>query len=168
MAYCQIVVSAVQLADLARSQRSSPPVALRIGPRHQTQTKADEAPRLSSQARSPVCQTHAAPGGSPQLWQPVSPPIVRQKIRKPGEPRPLRDHWCERGDSNSHGQCRWILSPVRLPVPPLSHAEPLEWTAKRPHGRLHGHGEAGLLRLPPSSESGARFRRDSHQDIREQ
>ena len=29
--------------------------------------------------------------------------------------------WCERGDSNSHGLPRWILSPVRLPVPPLSH-----------------------------------------------
>src|SRR5262245_66582345 len=30
--------------------------------------------------------------------------------------------WCERRDSNSHGLPHWILSPARLPVPPLSHA----------------------------------------------
>ena len=27
---------------------------------------------------------------------------------------------CERGDLNPYGLTRWILSPVRLPVPPLS------------------------------------------------
>jgi hypothetical protein len=30
--------------------------------------------------------------------------------------------WCERGDSNPHGFTRQILSLVRLPIPPLSHA----------------------------------------------
>ena len=30
--------------------------------------------------------------------------------------------WCERGDSNPHGFPRQILSLVRLPIPPLSHA----------------------------------------------
>src|SRR5690606_29603159 len=37
--------------------------------------------------------------------------------------RPDTDYalfWCERGDSNSHGLPHWILSPARLPVPPLS------------------------------------------------
>ncbi|VBB45474.1 hypothetical protein TRIP_B350425 [uncultured Desulfatiglans sp.] len=28
--------------------------------------------------------------------------------------------WCERGDSNPYGISHWILSPARLPVPPLS------------------------------------------------
>ena len=27
---------------------------------------------------------------------------------------------CERGDSNPHGRSHWILSPARLPIPPLS------------------------------------------------
>src|SRR5712691_3958876 len=31
--------------------------------------------------------------------------------------------WCERGESNPHGLSHWILSPARLPVPPLSHAD---------------------------------------------
>jgi integrase len=34
---------------------------------------------------------------------------------------PVSD-WCERGDSNPHGFTRQILSLVRLPIPPLSHA----------------------------------------------
>jgi hypothetical protein len=29
---------------------------------------------------------------------------------------------CERGDLNPYGLTRWILSPVRLPIPPLSRA----------------------------------------------
>ena len=29
--------------------------------------------------------------------------------------------WCERGELNPHGVTHWILSPARLPVPPLSH-----------------------------------------------
>ena len=29
--------------------------------------------------------------------------------------------WCERGELNPHGLPLWILSPARLPVPPLSH-----------------------------------------------
>src|SRR3989304_7985074 len=28
--------------------------------------------------------------------------------------------WCERGELNPHGVPHWILSPARLPVPPLS------------------------------------------------
>src|SRR5690606_33747968 len=32
--------------------------------------------------------------------------------------------WCERGDSNSHGLPHWNLNPARLPVPPLSPADP--------------------------------------------
>jgi hypothetical protein len=31
-------------------------------------------------------------------------------------------YWCERGDLNPHGVTRQILSLVRLPIPPLSHA----------------------------------------------
>jgi hypothetical protein len=31
-------------------------------------------------------------------------------------------YWCERGDSNPHALRRQILSLVRLPIPPLSHA----------------------------------------------
>jgi hypothetical protein len=30
--------------------------------------------------------------------------------------------WCERGELNPQGLPHWILSPARLPVPPLSHA----------------------------------------------
>src|SRR5262245_47605009 len=30
--------------------------------------------------------------------------------------------WCERGELNPHGLPHWILSPARLPVPPLSRA----------------------------------------------
>ena len=29
--------------------------------------------------------------------------------------------WCERGESNPHGSPHRILSPARLPIPPLSH-----------------------------------------------
>ena len=29
--------------------------------------------------------------------------------------------WCERGELNPHGLPLWILSPARLPIPPLSH-----------------------------------------------
>ena len=29
---------------------------------------------------------------------------------------------CERGELNPYGIAHWILSPARLPVPPLSHA----------------------------------------------
>ena len=35
--------------------------------------------------------------------------------------------WCERGDLNPHGFPRWILSPVRLPIPPLSRAHSMEF-----------------------------------------
>ncbi len=30
---------------------------------------------------------------------------------------------CERQDLNLHGLPHWILSPARLPIPPLSHGE---------------------------------------------
>src|SRR5207249_2659643 len=33
--------------------------------------------------------------------------------------------WCERGELNPHPLRDWILSPARLPVPPLSHTEDL-------------------------------------------
>ena len=36
--------------------------------------------------------------------------------------KPRISRKCERGDLNPYGVTRWILSPVRLPVPPLSHA----------------------------------------------
>ena len=32
-------------------------------------------------------------------------------------------NWCERGELNPHPLRDWILSPARLPVPPLSHTE---------------------------------------------
>ena len=35
---------------------------------------------------------------------------------------PALTYWCERRDSNPHGFTRQILSLVRLPIPPLSHA----------------------------------------------
>src|SRR5262245_4487310 len=31
--------------------------------------------------------------------------------------------WCERGELNPHGFPLWILSPARLPIPPLSQSE---------------------------------------------
>src|SRR5215467_1088373 len=31
--------------------------------------------------------------------------------------------WCERRDLTSHGFPHWILSPARLPIPPLSHED---------------------------------------------
>src|SRR5690606_5805044 len=39
---------------------------------------------------------------------------------RPVLPGPCSTIWCERGDSNSHGLPHWILSPARLPIPPLS------------------------------------------------
>ena len=39
---------------------------------------------------------------------------------------------CERQESNLHGLPRWILSPVRLPVPPLSLGMSREHLAPRP------------------------------------
>src|SRR4029079_729178 len=33
--------------------------------------------------------------------------------------RPTVISTCERGDSNPHGLLHWILSPARLPIPPL-------------------------------------------------
>jgi hypothetical protein len=56
--------------------------------------------------------TELAP--QPATTQPQ--PEVEQK-----ESEPVSD-WCERGDSNPHGFTRQILSLVRLPIPPLSHA----------------------------------------------
>ncbi len=35
----------------------------------------------------------------------------------------MEEENCEKGDSNPHGSPRWILSPVRLPVPPFSHTK---------------------------------------------
>jgi hypothetical protein len=41
---------------------------------------------------------------------------------KRADSRSALSDWCERGDSNPHGFTRQILSLVRLPIPPLSHA----------------------------------------------
>ena len=41
---------------------------------------------------------------------------------KSRDARGAASDWCERGDSNPHGFPRQILSLVRLPIPPLSHA----------------------------------------------
>jgi hypothetical protein len=38
----------------------------------------------------------------------------------PKRKRGIKTKWCERGGSNPHGFLHWILSPARLPVPPLS------------------------------------------------
>src|SRR5213076_2216115 len=50
------------------------------------------------------------------------------------------ENWCERRDSNSHGFPHWILSPARLPVPPLSPVPcaPDEPDAATPAGRASG------------------------------
>ena len=43
-------------------------------------------------------------------------------IRKePGEQMELNESWCERGELNPYPLRDWILSPARLPIPPLSH-----------------------------------------------
>ena len=47
--------------------------------------------------------------------------------------------WCERGDLNPHGFPRQILSLVRLPIPPLSHALFQLLTATILSRRLAGH-----------------------------
>src|SRR5256885_8100105 len=51
-----------------------------------------------------------------------------------------KENWCERRDSNSHGFPHWILSPARLPVPPLSPVPcaPDEPDAVTPAGRASG------------------------------
>ena len=35
--------------------------------------------------------------------------------------------WCERGELNPHPLRDWILSPARLPIPPLSQLSVLEF-----------------------------------------
>ncbi len=37
--------------------------------------------------------------------------------------------WCERGELNPQGFPHWILSPARLPIPPLSHCSPAQYLA---------------------------------------
>src|SRR5512135_2731921 len=73
-----------------------------------------------------------APGRFPKRSQ--APPFAAEEICQTGlEPDSQcslcestlvsmfqREFWCERGDSNPHGFPRRILSPVRLPTPPLS------------------------------------------------
>ena len=39
------------------------------------------------------------------------------------------DALCQRGDSNPHGLLHWILSPARLPIPPLRRSRPKIATA---------------------------------------
>ncbi len=45
---------------------------------------------------------------------------VSRPSRPPSPPSQNLQVWCERGDSNPHGLPHRILSPARLPVPPLS------------------------------------------------
>ena len=40
---------------------------------------------------------------------------------EPGEQMELNESWCERGELNPYPLRDWILSPARLPIPPLSH-----------------------------------------------
>lgn len=47
------------------------------------------------------------------------------------------DRWCERRDSNPQATRRWILSPVRLPIPPLSLLDSV-LSAVKPHNRSVG------------------------------
>src|SRR5256885_7221225 len=56
-------------------------------------------------------------------------------------PSEAKENWCERRDSNSHGFPHWILSPARLPVPPLSPVPcaPDEPDAATPVGRASGY-----------------------------
>ena len=47
--------------------------------------------------------------------------------------------WCERGDLNSYPLRDWILSPARLPVPPLSpFVHPTDFTKKGNKINVHG------------------------------
>ena len=43
----------------------------------------------------------------------------RCRDKKPDFPRLQQLSWCPRRDSNSHDRSRGILSPLRLPIPPL-------------------------------------------------
>ena len=58
--------------------------------------------------------------------------------------------WCERGELNPHGLPLWILSPARLPIPPLSHDRSIAIPAAK-----HVEGGSGQVRItqgakPPS------------------
>ena len=59
-------------------------------------------------------------GGSTPSPAPRAPIFSSALLSARPAGRPLRFHWCERGDSNPHGLPHRILSPARLPVPPLS------------------------------------------------
>src|SRR2546423_9389754 len=47
---------------------------------------------------------------------------------------------CQRGDSNPHGLLHWILSPARLPIPPLRRSRPKDSDRLR----LHQSGDRWL------------------------
>src|SRR5262245_19318276 len=51
--------------------------------------------------------------------------------------------WCERGELNPHGLPLWILSPARLPIPPLSQSE-----CKAIRGRSSLFAEAVQMTAP--------------------
>ena len=59
---------------------------------------------------------------------------VSRPSRPPSPPSQNLQVWCERGDSNPHGLPHRILSPARLPVPPLSRGHhPSAGQAPDPH-----------------------------------
>jgi hypothetical protein len=57
---------------------------------------------------------------------------------------------CQRGDSNPHGLLHWILSPARLPVPPLRHSR------SKDSNHIHQHQRSRTCtKKPPSKRTGA-------------
>ncbi len=69
-------------------------------------------------------------------------------------PRALQG-WCERGESNPHPLRDWILSPARLPIPPLSQLCVLKVPARAfPCGaRAEQGGKNQMGRLPANHQT---------------
>jgi hypothetical protein len=64
---------------------------------------------------------------------------------------------CQRGDSNPHGLLHWILSPARLPIPPLRRSRFKDSNPFQPHQRLRGTTKKAPVQpdggFPPSIPS---------------